>query len=181
VSEQPHERVRHVVVVGLMAAGKTTVGRALAGHLGWPFDDSDDSIEAATGMTVKALRASRGVDVMREAESNHLLAALDGPGPLVVAAAAGVVEDGRCLDALRRRDVAVIWLRGSPAVLAERFGSSAHRPLYGKDPATFLAEQAAERSPRYASLDPIVVDVDGRSPGEVVAAAIAGLEAHLRR
>jgi len=143
--KEPRRRIRHVIVVGLMATGKTTVGRALADHLGWRFDDSDAFIEAATGMTVKALRARRGVEVMREAESRHLLGALAGPGEVVIAAAAGVVEDERCLAALRRRDVAVIWLRASPAILAERFGSEAHRPLYGKDPATFLAEQAAER------------------------------------
>src|SRR4051812_20922366 len=58
-----------IVVLGLMGAGKTTVGRILAGILGWPLDDSDASIEAEQGSTVKELRSSLGVDPMHALEA----------------------------------------------------------------------------------------------------------------
>lgn len=164
-----------------MAAGKTTVGRAMAEHLGWRFDDSDVAIEAATGMTVRELRDGQGQAALRQAEARHLLDALTGPGDVVIAAAAGVAEDERCLAALRAPDVLVVWLRASPAVLAERFANEPHRPPYGEDPSTFLATQAALRDPLYASLDPIVVDVDGRTEATVIDAAIEAVDVRLGR
>jgi shikimate kinase len=176
---EPNPRIRRVVVVGLMAVGKSTVGHALARHLGWRFDDSDDAIEAETGLTVREIRDLRGEAAMSEAESRHLLDALAAPPDVVVAAAAGIVDDRRCIDALHGPGILVVWLRGSPKLLAERFRDQPHRPWYGNDPATFLARQAAERSPRYASLDPLVIDIDGRSKDQVVAATIAAVDARL--
>jgi shikimate kinase len=176
---RPGPRIDRIVVVGLMASGKTTVGRALAAHLGWRFDDSDESIEATTGQTVREIRDARGEPALRAAEAAHLLQALAGPGDVVVAAAAWVVEDERCLVTLARADVLVVWLRASPALLAERFANEPHRPPYGDDPAEFLARQAAERAPRYASLDPIVVDVDGRSRADVIAAVVGAVDERL--
>src|SRR5215208_4289943 len=77
----------HVVVVGLMGSGKTTVGRALADRLGWPFRDSDPEIQAVTGRTVRELRDDLGVDAMHDLEADQLLDALAAPGPAVVAPA----------------------------------------------------------------------------------------------
>ena len=174
-------RVRYLAVVGLMAVGKTTVGRAIGEHLGWRFDDSDAAIEAGTGLTVRELRDRRGQAALRAVESRHLLDALAGPGEVVIAAAAGTVEDVLCREALRRGDTLVVWLRASPSLLAERFAEEPHRPTYGDEPMAFLARQDAIRAPLYASLDPLVVDVDGRSLEAVIEIAIAAVDRRLGR
>ena len=176
---EPHPHIRQIVVVGLMASGKTTVGRALAAHLGWRFDDFDATIEAATGTTVRELRDARGEAALREVEAAHLLRALAEPGGVVVAAAAGVVEDERCRLALRAPGILVVWLHASPGMLAERFADEPHRPPYGDDPAEFLARQAADRDRLYASLDPLIVEVDWRSRQAVIEAAVLAVDLRL--
>ncbi len=170
---------RHVVVLGLMASGKTTVARGLAALLARPLSDSDAVLEAATGRTVRALRDERGVAALHALEAGHLLDALASPAPLVIAAAASAIDDDRCVAALRRADA--ILLRASPAVLAARFAREAHRPAYGDDPATFLAAQAARRLPRYALVDPLVVDVDALDAAGAIDAAATALAAAGRR
>ena len=167
---------RHAVVVGLMGAGKSAVGRRLAPRLGWPWHDSDRDIEATTGLTVRELRDRDGVDAMHALEAKQLLDALAKPGPSVVSAAASTVEVPECREALKAPDVAVVWLRASPGVLARRFASAdRHRPEFGDSPVGFLADQAARRNPLFASLDPIVIDVDSIGPGDAAARALEAL------
>jgi shikimate kinase len=167
---------RHVVLVGLMGAGKSAVGRRLARRLDWPWHDSDRDIETATGLTVRALSERDGVDAMHALESQQLLDALEEPVPSVISAAASTVEDPACRAALTAPDVVVIWLRASPRVLARRFVSAdQHRPEFGASPEAFLAEQAAKREPLLASLDPIVIDVDDISPSKAAAQALEAL------
>ena len=168
--------IRHVAVVGLMGAGKSTVGSALARALGWSFRDSDADIEATTGETVRELGAEVGVPAMHDLEARQLLAALDDVAPSVVSAAASTIDVEACRERLVEPDIAVLWLRAKPATLAARFGSSPHRPSYGPDPATFLADQAGRRYPLFETVRPAVVDVDGLDEGEVVAAAFRALE-----
>jgi shikimate kinase len=169
-------RARHVVVVGLMGAGKSAVGRRLARRLGWTWRDSDADIEADTGLTVRELRDREGVDAMHAREARQLLDALAGPGPSVISAAASAVDVPECRAALRAPGVAVVWLRAAPAVLARRFRSrDAHRPEYGDSRETFLAEQAARRDPLFASLDPIVIDINAITAAQAAAQAIEAL------
>ena len=156
--------VTHLVVVGLMGSGKTTVGRELAARLGWPMRDSDPEIEAATGSTVRAIRDEIGVDAMHELEARQLLDALAVPGPAVVAPAASVIDVPACREALRAPGVAVIFLTSTPATAAARFLSGDHRPWYGADPETFLADQAAARYARFRSVDPVELATDDRPP-----------------
>lgn len=156
----PGRPIRHVVLVGLMGSGKTTVGRILAARLGWPWRDSDAEIEVATGLTVRELRDRDGVESMHDLEAAQLLHALDEPGPSVISAAASVVDVEACRRALSNPDLAVVWLRGSPEVLADRFATGEHRPAYGALPRDFLADQAERREPWLRKLDPIVIDVD---------------------
>src|SRR6266540_1449750 len=99
---------RHVVVVGLMGAGKSAVGRRVAQQLGWPWRDSDREIEAATGLTVRQLRDRDGVDAMHALESRQLLDALEEPGPSVISAAASTIEVPECRAALTAPQVAVV-------------------------------------------------------------------------
>ena len=166
---------RHIAIIGLMGAGKTTVGRALATRLGWTWRDSDATIEAATGETVRQLRDEEGVDAMHEREAAALLSALAEEAPSVISAAASVVDVPECREALSDPAIAVVWLRASPATLAARFASSAHRPAYGDSPERFLADQAARRDPLMASLQPITIDVDDTPPDAAVIRIIVAL------
>jgi shikimate kinase len=172
---EPGRPLRHVVLVGLMGAGKSTVGRGLAAGLGWRWQDSDAQIEAATGLTARELRDRDGVDAMHDLEAAQLLHALAEPGPSVISAAASVVDAETCRTALIAPGIAVIWLRGSPAVLATRVSAGDHRPAYGPSPRVFLEQQAERRGPRFWALDPIVIDVDAADPETIVARAIEAL------
>jgi shikimate kinase len=167
--------LRHVVLVGLMGTGKTTVGRALAQALGLPFSDSDPAIERERGSTVEELAEEIGVEEMHELEARHLLRALAAPGPSVIAAAASTIDDPVCRAALVAPGVSTIWLKADPAVLAGRFDRQRHRPRFGRSPRDLLAEQARERDAFFRSLHPIEIETGEKSPAEVVELALAAL------
>lgn len=175
--QRARSRPRHVVVVGLMGSGKTVVGRRIAARLGWPHHDSDREIEAATGLTVRELRERDGDDAMHALEARQLLDALATPGPGVISAAASTVDVPECRAAMTAPRVAVVWLRALPETLARRFSArDRHRPDYGASPETILARQAARRDPLFASLDPIVIDVDRIRPNDAAAQALQALD-----
>jgi len=165
--------MRHVVLVGLMGSGKTTVGRVVAARLGWPLRDSDTEIEARTGRTVRELDGAVGTDAMHRLEAEALLGALAAPEPSVVLAAASVIDEASCVEALRDPSLLVAWLRISPGVAAQRFESRGHRPRFGGDPAAFLAEQAARRDPRFRSVATLELDADRASPDALADAIVA--------
>ena len=165
--------VHHVVVVGLMGVGKSTVGRRLAARLGWSWRDSDRDIETATGSTVRALSERDGVDAMHAVEARVLLDALQEPGHSVISAAASTIEVPVCRAAMAAPGVAVVWLRAPAEVLASRFAArDRHRPEFGPSPLDVLTEQALRREPMFASLDPIVVDVAQVRPKEAAERAV---------
>ena len=160
---------RHVVITGLMGAGKSSVGKRVGARLGWAWHDSDTEIEAATGATVRELRDRDGVDAMHRREWTHLLDALETAEPSVISAAASVIDDPACRTAMATAGVTVIWLHARPEVLAERFDSEDdHRPAYGDSVVAFLAEQAARREPLLADARALVIDTDTLTVGEVV-------------
>ena len=165
----------HVVLVGLMASGKTTVGRALAQALGLPFSDSDTQIEKERGLTVRQLDAELGTDEMHRLEKEHLLGALAQDEPSVIAAAASTIDEPEARAALQAPGVQVIWLRASTPVLARRFVRRRHRPLFGRRPESLLAEQAERRAPLFAALHPIEIETEGKSVPQVVEAALEAL------
>jgi len=159
--------VDRIILVGMMGAGKTTVGRSLARRLGWTHLDSDAQVMERTGRSVPELFAERGEAAFRAEESQVLADALSGDEPVVVSAAGGVVlsDENR---ALLARSGTVVWLRADPRLLVERVGRGQGRPLLDDDPASRLVELYQVRRPLYESLAEIVVDVDGKSPDEVV-------------
>ena len=163
-----------VLLVGMMGAGKTTVGRLVAERLGCPYADSDAEVEAATGRTVPELFAELGEAAFRSAEAEVLARAVAVDGPAVVSVAGGAVLDP-ANRALIRRSGTVVWLRADPATLAGRVGDGAGRPLLADRPAEELARLEAVRRPYYAEVAHAAVDVDGSAPEAVADAVLAAL------
>lgn len=165
--DRPTSAGRHVVLVGMMGVGKSTVGRRVADALGRPFSDSDAVIEARTGQTVAEIFAREGEPAFRTLETQVLAEVLDDPTPTVVAAAGGVVLDPANRTALRRAGT-VVWLQAPLELLVERVAGSAHRPALADDPAGTLARLAEGREGLYAEVSDLLVDA-ARPLDEVVA------------
>jgi shikimate kinase len=164
---------RHLVLIGLMGVGKTTVGQVVAERLGWTFHDSDRSIEAATGMTVKQILADSGLSELRRHEADALFDALDRDQPGVISAAAGVVLDPDHVHRLQRADAEVVWLTAEPDLLAHRTSSRGHRPWLDDDPLGTLQRMERERRNLYESVADRVVPVDGLTPDEIADRIVA--------
>ncbi|MGH8979756.1 MAG: shikimate kinase, partial [Acidimicrobiales bacterium] len=165
------------LLVGMMGAGKTTVGRLLATRLGWRYLDSDDEVVAMTGRTVKELFDAGGEAAFRPLESDALVAAVSGAEPAVVSVAGGAVLDPANREILRRAGF-VVWLRATPATLAGRVQAAEehpHRPLLGDDPSSAVARLDAARRPLYEELADAVVDVDAHGPDEVADRVLEGI------
>src|SRR5690606_27867321 len=153
-------RDRHVVLVGLMGVGKSTVGRRLAKELARPFADVDEQVELRAGLVIPRLFEERGEEAFRTLEAEVLADLLDRPEPLVVAAGGGAVTRAENRARLRAARAVVVWLQASPAFLAARTDPT-HRPLLaGDDPAGALARLLAERRPLYAAAADLAVDAE---------------------
>lgn len=163
----------HVVLVGLMATGKSTVGRLVADATDRPLLDSDAQVEARTGRSVREIWQTDGEAVFRRHEADALAEALDRDDPSVIAAAGGVVLSAENRARLGVDDSVVIWLRARPETLVARVRAAAdeHRPLLDDDPAGMLVQMERQRRPLYEEVADEVVDVDDLSP-EAVAAAV---------
>ena len=163
---------QHLVLVGMMGVGKTTVGRIVGERLGRRVVDSDQVIEARTGRTVREIFASDGEAAFRALETEALIEALTEQEPLVIAAAGGVVLSEQNRSALRDSPSKVVWLCADPATLVDRVRSGGHRPLLDDDPEAALQKMFAERTPLYRQVADAIVLVDGRSVTDVVDAVL---------
>lgn len=160
-----------ILLIGMMGAGKTSVGRRLAARLGWEHVDSDDQVERATGRTVAEIFAADGEAAFRREERAALLGALAASVPSVVSVAGGAVLDPANRQAIKAGGT-VVWLRASVATLAERVGEGQGRPLLAGDPAGALARLLPEREPLYAQLADVVLEVEGRGPDDLAGAIV---------
>jgi shikimate kinase len=166
---------RTVVLVGLMGAGKTKIGRRLAARLNLPFFDSDQEIEAAAGETIEEIFANRGERMFRDGE-RRVIARLLAQPVHVLATGGGAFMDPATRAVIARHGIS-LWLRANLDVLVSRVSRRSNRPLLKEgDPRAILAGLIERRHPVYAHAD-VTVDSSEGSPESTVSRAIAALAA----
>jgi shikimate kinase len=170
---------RSLVLVGLMGAGKTSVGKRLAALLGVGFNDSDSRIVEAAGMSIPEIFESLGEPAFRDGE-RRVIARLLGEAPGVLATGGGAFVEPRTRAEIAARATSV-WLRADLETLWERVRDRPGRPLLQTpDPRGTLAELDRKRAPVYALAD-VVVDSRKRVSHEAMARAIvAAVQEHDR-
>ena len=169
---------RHLVLVGLMGAGKTTVGRRCAERLGRAFVDVDALVEADAGRSVAEIFATDGEAAFRARERTALAGACAAPAPQVIACGGGAM-----LDPVNRHEArahgCVVWLIADAPTLAARVGAGAARAarplLADADPVVTLDRLADERADAYAAAAHATVDTTGRTVDAVAAAVLEEL------
>lgn len=153
-------KVRTVALVGLMGAGKSTVGRRLASSLGRKFYDSDEEIERAAGMSIADIFSIHGESDFRRGEKRVLERLLED-APHVLATGGGAYLDPETRDLLRAKAVTV-WLNADLRTLWKRVAKRGHRPLLrAPNPKAVLEKLFDERAPVYSEADLIVESHDG--------------------
>jgi shikimate kinase len=148
-----------IVLVGLMGAGKSSVGRRLAGKLGFPFVDADHEIEAAAGKTVSEIFADHGEAYFREGE-RKVIARLLGNGAQVLATGGGAFISDETRAQIRQHGVS-IWLKAPLLLLMKRVMKRQGRPLLNSsDPEAVMRNLIEKRYPAYALADVTVESRD---------------------
>jgi shikimate kinase len=160
---------RSVVLIGLMGAGKTAVGRRLANRLDLPFTDADSEIELAAGRTVSELFAEHGEPYFRQGESRVIARLLQG-GPQILATGGGAYMDARTRANIKARGIS-IWLKAELPVLLHRVRRRGNRPLLAcGDPDKVMRDLMEKRYPLYAQAD---ITVESRDlPHDVIVAEV---------
>jgi shikimate kinase len=167
---------RSIVLIGMMGAGKSSVGRRLATRLGLRFVDADTEIEAAAGMSIADIFAAHGEAYFRSGEARVIARLLEG-GPQVMATGGGSVMNPDTRTLIHAKGVSV-WLDADYEVLLRRVRRRTDRPmLKTADPAETLRRLLAERKPAYAQAALILRSRD--APHEtIVNEALAALAVH---
>jgi shikimate kinase len=163
---------RHLVLVGMMGAGKSTVGQRCAGRLGRPFVDTDDLIAAVAGTSVAELFARDGEPAFRALEATTIADACAAPTPSVIAMGGGAVLDAGNRKHMRDTGF-VVWLQAPSALLARRVGDGSSRPLLSGDAGGTLERLVTLREPAYEAAAHTAIDTAGMSVAAVVDAVLA--------
>ncbi len=160
MSSAPPKVEKTIVLIGMMGAGKTCIGRKLAERLGLPFVDADQEIAAAAGCSIPDIFALHGEAAFRDGEARVIARLLDDPVQ-VLATGGGAFMNEKTRAKIRERAIS-IWLRADIELLMRRVGRRNSRPLLQKgDPRAVLETLMAEREPVYATADIIVDSMDG--------------------
>jgi shikimate kinase len=143
---------RMIVLVGMMGAGKSTVGRRLAARLRLPFADADTEIEAAAGMSIPEIFENHGEPYFRDGEVRVIARLLEG-GPAVLATGGGALMREETRRRIQEKGISV-WLKADADVILRRVRRRADRPLLQTaDPAATIDRFIAEREPVYQHAD----------------------------
>ena len=162
---------RSVVLVGMMGAGKSSVGRRLAARLGIPFVDADTEIESAAGMTIPDIFARHGEPYFRAGEA-RVIARLLESGPQVLATGGGAVMNQQTRDLIHIKGISV-WLKADIEVLMKRTKRRGDRPL-----ADQMKDLLPQREPVYGQSD-IVIQSRDEPHDTIVDEIIAAATRHL--
>lgn len=170
---------RSIVMVGLMGAGKSSIGRRLATRLNLPFVDADTEIEAAAGCTIAEFFERHGEAAFRDGE-RRVIARLLEDEPKVLATGGGAFMDPETRAAIAHAGISV-WLRADLETLVRRTARLTARPLLNNaDPANTLESLMETRHPVYAQADIVVESNDG-PPDETVERVVAAVAAFRNR
>tara|TARA_B110000014_G_C19967325_1_gene500710 strand:+ start:109 stop:705 length:597 start_codon:yes stop_codon:yes gene_type:complete len=165
-----------IVLVGLMGAGKTSIGRRLAVRLGLPFSDADDEIEKAAGSSIEDIFERLGEENFREGERRVITRLLDGP-PIVLATGGGAFMDPETRKVISENGVS-IWLRSDLDTLVKRTSKRKNRPLLkNKNHREVLKQLIEVRYPIYQLADIIINSLDV-SAEETLHQVVKSLDAH---
>lgn len=151
--DEPEQPV-HLVILGLMGVGKSTTAQAVASARELPYHDSDHDLESLFGVTGAQLTVKYGIDELHRLESAMLLGRLANDQPSVISAAAWVVEDDRCRDALKRRAFVAV-LHASTDEILRRMETGVHRRVMPRSELVALAER---RRPLFAAVSDLDLD-----------------------
>ncbi len=167
---------QHIILIGFMGAGKSTIGRWLSRKLSRQLLDTDAMIEARAGMTISEIFAVRGEDAFRTAETEVLEGLAQRRQPVIISTGGGMPmreENRRALRSLGR----VVYLRTKPETVCERLAGDTTRPLLaGGDRQQKAKELLARRGPVYEETAHLAVDTDGRTPEEIAEEIIRQLQ-----
>ena len=167
---------QHIILVGPMGSGKSTLGAALAARLGLGFVDVDACIVAIAGMSIPDIFATEGEAGFRDREAQALADAL-AHQPAVVATGGGAVLRQANRDAMQAVGC-VVYLHVSTQEQLRRIEGDRNRPLLGSDaPAQRLAELQSQREPLYRQIANLVIDTSVQTPEQLAAALVLRLHA----
>ncbi len=170
---------RSIVLIGMMGAGKSTIGRRLAARLRLPFQDADTEIELAAGMTIPDIFETHGEPHFRDGEA-RVIARLLESGPSVLATGGGAFLREETRNRIRHKAVSV-WLKADADTIMKRVKRRADRPLLQTaDPAATIGRLIEEREPIYQLADLTVASREVMHE-KIVEECIAALHAHLCR
>jgi shikimate kinase len=166
---------RSIVLIGMMGAGKSSVGRCLERRTGLQRFDTDEMVSARFGKSISEIFSGSGEEPFRRAET-EVLANMSAAQPAIIVTGGGIVLRDENLKQLKRLGL-VIWLDADEQVLFERASRRGNRPLLKTDdPRSTLARIRAERENRYAQASDVRVDTSHRSHEEVADIILAEID-----